>query len=226
MKGVYLIVSSKYWHKTLFENLKKKIDGEWYFISNEKEFCTDNLEKIKPEYVFIPHWSKFIPEQIYTNYKCIVFHMTDLPFGRGGSPLQNLISRGIYETKISAINVVKDLDAGDVYLKKPLSLYGTAEEIFLRASEIIEKMILEIITDQLKSSPQSGEPIVFRRRKPEESNIVNLSDIKTVFDYIRMLDAEDYPSAFIETEFFRFEFSRAFLRFDNSIEANVRIFKK
>jgi len=28
--------------------------------------------------------------------------MTDLPFGRGGSPFQNLIARGIYDTKIIA----------------------------------------------------------------------------------------------------------------------------
>ena len=32
-------------------------------------------------------------QEIHENYKCIIFHMTDLPFGRGGSPLQNLISR-------------------------------------------------------------------------------------------------------------------------------------
>ncbi len=51
----------------------------------------------------------------FFNFNCVVFHMTDLPFGRGGSPLQNLISRGIYKTKISAIKVVKEIDAGPIY---------------------------------------------------------------------------------------------------------------
>ena len=46
--------------------------------------------------------------------------MTDLPYGRGGSPLQNLIARGFLETKISAILVEKQLDAGPVYLKMEL----------------------------------------------------------------------------------------------------------
>ena len=48
--------------------------------------------------------------------------MTDVPFGRGGSPLQNLISRGIYETKISAFRCVAEMDAGPVYPKRPFSL--------------------------------------------------------------------------------------------------------
>lgn len=43
--------------------------------------------------------------------------MTNLPYGRGGSPVQNLILNGHKKTIISALNVTKDLDAGDVYLK-------------------------------------------------------------------------------------------------------------
>ena len=44
--------------------------------------------------------------------------MTDLPFGRGGSPLQNLIVRGFEETMTSAIKVTKGIDTGDIYLKE------------------------------------------------------------------------------------------------------------
>lgn len=69
--------------------------------------------------------------------------MTDLPFGRGGSPLQNLLSRGIYHTKLSAIRVSAGLDTGSVYLKNDLDiLEGSAEKIFRRAGEIIFKEML------------------------------------------------------------------------------------
>ena len=47
--------------------------------------------------------------------------MTDLPFGRGGSPLQNLIVRGYKSTKLTAIKVQSGIDTGDIYLKKPFS---------------------------------------------------------------------------------------------------------
>jgi len=122
--------------------------------------------------------------------------------------------------------VVKDLDAGPVYLKRNLSLYGNAEEIYLRAGDIIIEMIHEIIKSQLKPVEQIGTPVVFKRRTPAMSNMEELDDIEGIYDYIRMLDAEGYPKAFIENAKFRFEFSRASLKSDKSIIADVRIFKK
>ena len=50
--------------------------------------------------------------------------MTDLPYGRGGSPLQNLIVRGWKETKVLALKVVEELDAGPIYYKKRLAYMG------------------------------------------------------------------------------------------------------
>ena len=47
-----------------------------------------------------------MPSEIIRNYECICFHETDLPFGRGGSPIQNLIVRGFKTTKISAIKMI------------------------------------------------------------------------------------------------------------------------
>jgi len=38
--------------------------------------------------------------------------MTDLSYGRGGSPLQNLIVRGYKDTMISALWIEKELDSG------------------------------------------------------------------------------------------------------------------
>ena len=152
--------------------------------------------------------------------------MTDLPFGRGGIPLQNLISREVYSTKISAIKVVKELDAGPVYLKKDFSLFGNAEEIYLQAGDVIIDMIGEILNNKPEPVEQKGMPVNFKRRTPEMSNIEKIDAVNKLFDHIRMLDAEGYPKAFLENENFRFEFSRASLKSDNSIIADVKIFKK
>jgi methionyl-tRNA formyltransferase len=153
--------------------------------------------------------------------------MTDLPYGRGGSPLQNLIVRGHTETKISALRVVKELDAGSIYLKKDLSLSGSADEIFNRANTAIEGMISEIISKNIEPKPQEGEIVKFKRRKPEDGNIGELEDLEKAFDYIRMLDAEGYPHAFIETANLKFEFTNAnYNPNDEIITAHVRIFKK
>jgi methionyl-tRNA formyltransferase len=148
--------------------------------------------------------------------------MTDLPFGRGGSPLQNLIARGIYETKISALKCVEEIDAGPIYLKRHFSLHGAAEEIYIRASKIIEEMIVEIIDDSLVPYAQTGDPIYFQRRKPEQGNLLEAKSVEELFDLIRMLDAEGYPHAFMNIKGKRLEFSRAKLSPDG-ILADVKI---
>jgi methionyl-tRNA formyltransferase len=223
--SIFIIASARSWNEKMLTHLKKNINGEFIFFAHHDDLAYQKIKDINPRYIFFPHWSWMIPEEIFNNFECIVFHMTDLPFGRGGSPLQNLIERGIYSTKISAIRVVGALDAGNVYLKKELSLHGNAEEIYLRTSSIVEEMIEEIVINEILPVPQVGDPVLFKRRKPEQSDVSKLNSLEKVFDYIRMLDAEGYPNAFIETEHLRFEFSRASLKV-GSVEADVKIILK
>ena len=225
MKKIILL-SEKKWHIKTFNDLKLKHDEyNWILINNIEEFKLENIKKINPEYIMIPHWSYIIPKDIFNLFNCVVFHMTDLPFGRGGSPLQNLIIRGYEKTKISALKVTNGIDSGPIYLKKPLSLDGTAYEIMIRASQIIETMISQILKNKIVPKGQSGEVVQFSRRMPKDSDISQLDSLKQIYDYIRMLDCEGYPSAFFENDYFRFEFSKSNL-FKDKIEANVRIFKK
>jgi methionyl-tRNA formyltransferase len=195
-------------------------------VKDKKDLILNKLDLINPAYIFFLHWSYIIPEEIYSKFNCIVFHMTDLPYGRGGSPLQNLVIRGHTETKISALKVKKGIDTGNIYLKKKLSLYGTAEEIFLRAGNVMSSMIEEIVETELSPIEQSGPIVKFERRKPEDSTITSLKTTNAIYDHIRMLDAEGYPHAFIETADFKFEFTRASLKSNNVIIADVRITKK
>lgn len=224
----YVILSEKIWNHSLVSSLSQRNNSiNWILIDNDKDFNITFLEQNQVTKIFIPHWSYIIPENIYSQYECIVFHMTDLPYGRGGSPLQNLIVRGHTETKISALRVVKELDAGPIYLKSDLSLSGTAQEIFTRANKIIEIMIEAIVINDLKPKEQEGEVVKFKRRKKEDSNILEIENLEKVYDHIRMLDADGYPQAFIETANLRIEFSKAKLNTNKEVlKAYVRISKK
>jgi methionyl-tRNA formyltransferase len=226
-KITYIILSEKSWNKDLVKNLSKKNDNiNWAFINEREDFNIRKLESIMPDKIFIPHWSYIIPDEIFEKYECVVFHMTDLPYGRGGSPLQNLILLGKEKTKISALKVVKELDAGPIYLKKDLNLDGTAEEIFIRANSIIKLMIIEILEKNLEPKEQKGNVVHFKRRKPKDSNLVDLNELKDIYDHIRMLDADGYPKAFIESKYFKFEFSNASLKKGEEIKAEIKIIKK
>ena len=223
-KKTCVILSEQTSNKDIFSNLSKTQKNiNWILIDKREEFNLEYLRAIKTDVIFIPHWSYIIPNDIFENYECIVFHMTDLPFGRGGSPLQNLISRGIYSTKISALKVDKGIDTGDVYLKENLELDGTATDIFERANHIIQKMIISILQNKIKPVPQKGKVTIFKRRKPHQSNIIELETLQKVYDYIRMLDADGYPKAYLENKFLKFEFNNANFKNKNEIIATVKI---
>lgn len=210
-------------NNSLEKNLRECLTNyEVVRLYSPNELTQDKIEQMHPQYVFFPHWSWLIPEDIYAHFECVIFHMTDLPYGRGGSPLQNLIIRGHKETKLTALRCVSGLDAGPVYLKRPLSLAGTAEEILQRASSLMLEMILEIVQKHLEPVAQKGESVVFNRRHPEDGNIAPLKKLDQVYDYIRMLDADGYPRAFIDTEHFHIEFSEAKLG-EKYVEAKVRM---
>ena len=221
----YLLVTEKKWHLSLFENLKKRKSEEWKLIDSKDNFTYKELESFNPNKIFIPHWSYIIDESIFLNFECILFHMTDLPYGRGGSPLQNLIINGHKETQLTAIKVSKEIDTGDIYLKKKLALNGTAKDIFVRSSNIMEIIIHEIIIKNIKPKAQEGIPSYFKRRNREDGNLKSLKKINEIHDYIRMLDCDGYPPAFLETENFTFEFSNSNIN-NETIIANVRIFQK
>lgn len=220
-----VIASPHVRHDALERRLREQLGLEVCRVRNPAELDPVRLAGFAPRYVFFPHWSWKIPAEVHEHFECVIFHMTDLPFGRGGSPLQNLVVRGVQETLLTALRCVAELDAGQIYLKRPLSLLGSAEEILLRAGRLTGDMIELIVREHPVPQPQVGEPTVFRRRTPDEGNLAQLDTLEKLFDHIRMLDAQGYPPAFIETAHFKFEFSRASLRADGVI-ADVRISRK
>ena len=222
---IYIVATKKPWNIKVFNEIIKNYPGKWNLITEPQELTVDRIKSINPKYIFFPHWSNLVPDEILNMAVCVCFHSSDLPYGLGGSPLQNLISRGHKETVVTAIKMEKELDSGPIYLKKTLSLEGLAEEIFIRSAYIIAEMIKTILTEKPKPYNQIGKQTIFKRRKPSESKIpLEKKDLQDLFDHIRMLDAESYPKAFLESGSFRYEISRPSLK-TGKIIADVCISK-
>lgn len=218
----YLVAGYKSWNRRIFEDELSTLPGRWLYIDSKHDLTPQYVEELGPRYIFFLHWSWIVPSEILERAECVCFHMTDLPFGRGGSPLQNLIVRGLSHSKLTALRMTEELDSGPIYLKEELSLEGRAEEIYLRANDLAAKMILRMVEEEPEPQPQEGDVTVFQRRKPKDSKISDFGSLEKLFDFIRMLDAEGYPPAFIEHQGYRFEFHRASLD-DGRITASVTI---
>src|SRR5688500_871868 len=110
-----LVATVKPWNVLRYRSWATTTPHETRLVQRPEDLTVVALAACAPDYVVFPHWSWRIPRDVHERFECIAFHMTDLPFGRGGSPLQNLILRGITTTKLSAFRVAEELDAGPVY---------------------------------------------------------------------------------------------------------------
>lgn len=209
-----IVATTKEWNIQNYFILNSFYRDKFHFhlFTSPEELDFNIIKTLNPKYIFFPHWSWKIPENIYENFECIIFHMTDLPFGRGGTPLQNLIINKVYHTKITALKAVQEIDSGAIYLQEDFDIsQGSAQEIFEDASKIIfEKLIPKFLQEKLVAFEQEGDVVLFQRRKPEQSDLHVLShySLNTLYDFIRMLDADGYPKAYVLLNNCKIEFSK------------------
>ena len=203
-------------------SLKKK---NVKFIFRKNQLNNKFLKRYNPKIIFFPHWSYFIPSSIYSNYTCVLFHSSNLPYGRGGSPIQNLILRKVHKTYVCAIKPGKQIDSGDIYMKKALTLNGSLNDIFLRITKNLEYMILKIIKKIPKARKQKGKIVKFKRISEKASKIKNDISINNLYDKIRMLDHKEYPRAYIKFGSLKLEFYNS-KKIKDKLKSNVIISKK
>lgn len=219
----YIVATDRPWALRAFVEARSRLPGDWFVVTSAADLEAA-VARQEPRYVFFPHWSHIVPRAIVERVECVCFHMADVPYGRGGSPLQNLIVRGHRDTVLTALRMTEDIDSGPVYLKQPLSLEGAAEEVFQRAAEQTVDLIENIVQNEPipTKQPDSGA-LNFARRRPSQSALPEEGDVKGIYDHIRMLDATGYPKAFIDNGPFRITFSDAHLGEDGLVRVRAQI---
>jgi methionyl-tRNA formyltransferase len=194
---VYLFCGYRDWSIQLYEKLSKKYDN-FVLLNSPKKLTFSFVKKLNPELIFFPDWSWIVPKKIVEDFRCVCFHESDLPKFRGGSPIQNQIIKNISKTKTTAFFMTNGIDEGDILLKKNLSLEGSLENIFDRMAVNDFEMITKIIQGKYKVKKQVGKSTAYKRRNPEQSELINLNHSKKyIYNFIRMLE-DPYPNAFIK----------------------------
>lgn len=216
----YFIFTKKIW------DLKNKNINKFRSFIRHKINISE-IKRAKPKRLFFLHWSKIIDKKIYLNYECIQFHCSNLPKFRGGSPVQNQILHGKNKTKLNAFRVNKSLDSGDICLSKNLSLKGNANDIYKRIENIaLREIKSSLLRPELRYRKQVGKSSFYKRRTHKLSKIPHsINNTKKFYDYIRMLDADNYPKSFLELKNFKIEFFNA-IKKKNKIYGNFKVEKK
>lgn len=222
MKFAIACKSDHFWHQ--MEILSPELINEASGIYK----CQDDLRSLlesNVDIVFFPHWSWVVPDEITNKFTCICFHSTPLPYGRGGSPIQNMVLNGHRDTQVVALKMTNQLDAGPIYLRQDVSLIGGGEEVFRRIYQTTISMMKSLLTFLPSPTEQEGEVTIFTRRQSDDSKLDMDDSIDNIFDKIRILDVDNYPPAYIEIGDYKLTFTHPSMRLSGDIDAHVNIHK-
>lgn len=131
----------------------------------------------------------------------LVVHASDLPKGRGWSPLVHEILGGSNRICVTLLAAEDAVDSGDIWAKRWIAFDGTElhEEIHTALSLTTLTLMDFAIAEALRGpspEPQTGEPSFYPKRSPADSEISASDRIEDVFDLLRIADNERYPVHF------------------------------
>jgi methionyl-tRNA formyltransferase len=130
----------------------------------------------------------------------LVVHESDLPSGRGWSPVAWQILEGKNEIPVLLFEATPELDAGPIYLHKVIYLDGTEllPEIKDKQGAATLKIICEFLEKwpEIQPQEQTGHPSYYPQRTIEHDKLEPHKTIAEQFDHLRIVDNEKYPAWF------------------------------
>ncbi|MBZ0159608.1 MAG: UDP-2,4-diacetamido-2,4,6-trideoxy-beta-L-altropyranose hydrolase [bacterium] len=132
----------------------------------------------------------------------LVVHASDLPCGRGMSPMTWLVLEGKDRIPVTLLEAADLVDSGDIYMQVRFELTGTELIDELRAAvtkatfHLCREFVDQFPTSAAKRVPQKGNPTFYRRRFPKDSELNVAQSLATQFNLLRVVDNDHYPAWF------------------------------
>lgn len=193
-KICFLLDKNNNWLKTFckkFIDSKKKYNIRIYY----------NYSKIDNyDYVFVLGYTRILPSYfIQKNKLVMVIHESNLPKGKGNSPLQWQILKNKKYISVNLIKLAEKLDSGDIILKDKIILNGTElyDEIREKQAKITLKLIDRLLRlKKIKFKKQIGKEFFYKKRTPKDSELNPKKSIEENFNLLRIANNNDWPAFF------------------------------
>ena len=131
----------------------------------------------------------------------LVLHASDLPEGRGWSPLVWQILEGRREIICTLLEAAEPVDSGDIWAQLPIQFEG--HELFDEINDKLFRVELDLIRFAIESfgrmvpRPQGAGPAsYYARRTPSDSALDPNRSLAEQFDLLRIADPDRYPAYF------------------------------
>lgn len=152
--------------------------------------------------LFILSYHKIIEKKyLKKNKHNIVIHASDLPAGKGWSPMFWQILQGKNSIVFSMFEASNGIDNGAIYMKKTLELTGLELNIRLRKKQayFIQNMCLEFLNNYEKykiPTKQNGKESFYPKRSVKDSELDITKSLEASFNLLRIVNNEEYPAFF------------------------------
>ena len=60
----YIVATTKPWNINAFNEIIKNYQGDWTLITDPNKLNINEVKAINPKYIFFPHWSEIVPDEI------------------------------------------------------------------------------------------------------------------------------------------------------------------
>lgn len=197
-KITFLLDSANDW-------IKRHLIESNSFVSNSRyEFriSHSSTEVANQDIVFILGYTKILERNFLAKNRLnLVVHESDLPKGKGFSPVQWQILEGKREIPICLLEAIDEVDSGDIVFRSSFCLSGY--ELFDEIRTAQAKGTFNVIADFLKIFPnftrvkQSGNESFYPRRSRKDDELNIDQSIRALFNNLRVANNEDWPSFFI-----------------------------
>ena len=199
---IQFLISSSSWavkYKKIIINKIKKLSNNLVITYHHK-----NL-KNNYDINIIFSYFKIIPKKYLSKSKVnLVPHESNLPQGKGMSPLSWQILNNKKEIFFSLIEASSKLDGGVVYYKKKVTIPKTYLFDDIKKIQFDEnlKLIIKFIKfyKKFNKTPkftiQKGKSTYYKKRTPKDSELSIKKTLLKQFNLLRINDNENYPSFF------------------------------
>ena len=177
--------------------------GSWLRSGHRVEWGHDASELADADVCFYLSYGRIVrPEVLSRHGHNLVVHASDLPRGRGWSPMTWSILAGESIVTVSLLEAADDVDAGEIYAQRHIDLDGheLADQWRRRQVGVLFELCwwaVEHLDDLGEHArTQSGDPTWLPRRRPRDSQLYPDQTIAKQFDLLRVVDNASYPAFF------------------------------
>lgn len=160
------------------------------------------FDSLAPDVAIIVAYGRIIPEWILKipKYGFINVHFSLLPAYRGAAPINWAIVNGEKQTGITTMQLVPELDAGDILLQQAteISDLETAEELGKRLSFLGAELLSQTLDKLLSITPQKQdhEKATFAPILKREDGKINWQEMTAQEVALRVRGFQPWPGAY------------------------------